>query len=68
MGGPIRMTEQLHIQFPSLREVMNAYVLSKVKQFSAKEDKEATFIYTRIYVYVYLHFTCVPVLVICFHF
>lgn len=36
MGDPVLITEQLNIQFPSLREVMKSYILFKVKQFKCK--------------------------------
>ena len=34
------MTEQLTIQFPSLREVMKSYILFKVMQFNVKEVRK----------------------------
>lgn len=34
MGYNILKTEQLNIQFPSLREAMKFYILFKVKQFN----------------------------------
>lgn len=59
MGGPVLMTEQLHIQFPSLREVMNSYILSEVKQFRVKEDKrQHTHIYTYICICIFIFHLC----------
>lgn len=37
MGGPVLITEQLNIEFPSLREAMKSYILLKVKRFNVKE-------------------------------
>lgn len=56
MGDPVLTTEQLNIQFPSLREVMKVYILFKVKQFSVKEAKRQ-----HLHMQVYLYFARVPV-------
>lgn len=37
MGDPVLVTEQVNIQFPSLREAVKSYILFKVKQVSVKE-------------------------------
>lgn len=37
VGDPVLITEQLNIQFPSLREVIKSYLLFKVKQFNVKK-------------------------------
>lgn len=37
MGDPVLVTEQVNIQFPSLREAVKSYMLFKVKQVSVKE-------------------------------
>lgn len=37
MGDPVLTTEQLHVQFPSLREVTQSCMLFKVKQVNVKE-------------------------------
>lgn len=63
MGDPVLMTEQLNIQFPSLREALKSYILFKVKQFSVKEVGRH-----HLHRQVYLQFACVPVLVISFPF
>lgn len=36
MGDPVFVTEQLNLQFLSLREAMKSYILFKVKQFNVK--------------------------------
>lgn len=56
MGDPVLTTEQLNIQFPSLREVVKFYILFKVKQFGVKEAKRQ-----HLHTQVYLYFARVPV-------
>lgn len=47
------MTEQLTIQFPSLREVMKSYILFKVMQFNVKEVRKQ---YLHIYNFLVFQF------------
>lgn len=51
MGDPVLITEQLNIQFPSLREVMKSYILFKVKQFNVKEVRRE-----HLHIYILLVF------------
>lgn len=51
MGDPVLITEQLNIQFPSLREVIKSYILFKVKQFSVKEVRRQ-----HLHIYILLVF------------
>lgn len=36
LGGPVLITEQLNIQFPSLREAMKSYILKLSDSMSRK--------------------------------
>lgn len=37
MGGPVLITEQLNIQFPSLREAMKSYILLKLSDSMSRK-------------------------------
>lgn len=50
MGDPVLITQQLNIQFPSLREVIKSY-LFKVKQFNVKEVRRQ-----HLHIYILLVF------------
>ncbi|EAW87496.1 hCG2021434 [Homo sapiens] len=63
MEDLVIMTEQLNIQFPSLREAVKSYILFKVNQINVKGVRRQC-----VPMHVYLCFACVPVSVICFHF
>lgn len=56
VGDPVLTTEQLNIQFPSLREAMKSYILFKVRQFNVKEVRRQ-----HLHMQVYLYFACVPI-------
>lgn len=56
VGDPVLTTEQLNIQFPSLREAMKSYILFKVRQFNVKEVRRQ-----HLHMQVYLYFAWVPI-------